>query len=177
MFERRGVALGLQAEAFGEVQVEHVPREGGLARTGNPGDADEQPERNVNVEFPEVVAGRAADRQHPLAGLAPRGRHRDGFFAGQPRESADLRLLPDGGGGPLIDKPATKGTRARAQVDQVIGGPHDFLFVFDHHQGVALVAQAVHDADQALNVALVQAHRGFIQHEQRAGERGSQTGG
>ena len=42
---------------------------------------------------------------------------------------------------------------------------------------VALVAESVHDADEAVDVARVEADGGFVEHEQRAGEGGAEAGG
>ncbi len=77
----------------------------------------------------------------------------------------------------LIDDVAAVLAGAGAEVDEVVGGAHDGLFVFDDDEGVALVAQAVHDADEALDVAGMQADGGFIEHEQGAGEGGAEAGG
>jgi len=48
----------------------------------------------------------------------------------------------------------------------VVGGEHDGLLVFDDDKGVPLVAQAVHDADEAINVAGVEAYGGFVEDEE-----------
>ena len=56
-----GVAFGFLAEFAGEIEIEDVVGEGGFAGAGNAGEADEEAERDVGVEFLEVVAGRAAD--------------------------------------------------------------------------------------------------------------------
>jgi hypothetical protein len=49
--------------------------------------------------------------------------------------------------------------------------------VLDDDQGVALVAEAVHHADEALDVAGVEADGGFVEDEQGVGERGAEAGG
>ena len=66
---------------------------------------------------------------------------------------------------------------AGAEVDEVVGGLHDGLFVLDDDEGVALVAEAVHDADEALDVAGVEADGGLVENEEGAGERGAEAGG
>ena len=58
----------------------------------------------------------------------------------------------------------------------MIGGAHHRVFVFDHHQRVSFVAQAVHDADEAVDVARVEADGWLVEHEERAGERGAEAG-
>ena len=57
-----------------------------------------------------------------------------------------------------------------AEVNEVIGGLHDGLLVLDDDEGVAFVAQAVHDADEAFDVAGVEADGGFVEHKEGAGE-------
>ena len=66
----RGVAFGFLAELAGEVQIEDVVGEGGFAGAGDAGEADEEAEREIDVEFLEVVAGGAADGEEFFGGLA-----------------------------------------------------------------------------------------------------------
>ena len=84
----RGIAFGFLAELAGEVQIEDVVGEGGLAGAGNAGEAEEEAEREVGVEFAEVVAGGAADGEELFGGLAAGFRDGDGFLAGEPGKSA-----------------------------------------------------------------------------------------
>ena len=49
--------------------------------------------------------------------------------------------------------------RARAHVDQAVGGQHHGRVVLDHHQRVAGIAQALHRLDDAVHVARMQADR------------------
>jgi hypothetical protein len=63
--------------------------------------------------------------------------------------------------------------RARAEVDEVVGGAHRLLVVLDHDHRVAQVAQALERADQLRVVALVQADRGLVEDVQHAHERGA----
>ena len=83
-----GVAVGLLAELAGEVLIEDVVGEGGLAGTGDAGEAEEEAEREIGVEFPEVVAGGSADLEELFGGLAAGFRDGDGFLAGEPGEGA-----------------------------------------------------------------------------------------
>ena len=59
----------------------------------------------------------------------------------------------------------------------MVGGAHDGLLVLDDDEGVALVAEAVHDADEAVDVARVEADGGFVEDEEGAGEGGAEAGG
>jgi hypothetical protein len=65
----------------------------------------------------------------------------------------------------LIYEFTPESPRRRSEVDEVVSGLHDGLFVLDDDEGVALVAEAVHDADEVLDVAGVEADGGFIEHE------------
>ena len=64
-----------------------------------------------------------------------------------------------------------------AQVQDPVRLQHDLRVMLDHDQGVAGIAQALHHADDAQHVARVQPDRGFIEHEQRVDERGTERGG
>ena len=66
---------------------------------------------------------------------------------------------------------------AGANVDEVVGGLHDGLLVLDDDQGVSLIAEAVHDADEAVDVSRVQADGGLVEDEERAGQGGAEAGG
>jgi hypothetical protein len=59
----------------------------------------------------------------------------------------------------------------------VVGGEHDGLLVLDDDKGVALVAEAVHDADEAVDVARVEADGGLVEDEEGAGEGSAEAGG
>jgi hypothetical protein len=49
--------------------------------------------------------------------------------------------------------------------------------MFHYDQGVSLVAEAVHDADEAVDVARVEADGGFVEDEEGAGEGRTEAGG
>jgi hypothetical protein len=66
---------------------------------------------------------------------------------------------------------------AGAHVEDAVGLEHDLRVVLDHHQRVAGVAQAAHDADDAAHVARVQADGGLVEHEQRVDQRGAERRG
>src|ERR1700704_451287 len=54
-------------------------------------------------------------------------------------------------------------TALRTQVDHPIGGLDDLEVVLDHHHGVALVAQAVQNVQQLLDVVEMQPGGGLVQ--------------
>ena len=63
--------------------------EGGFPGTGNSGEADEKAEWDLGVELADVVAGRACYGELRFAGLAAVFWDGDGFFAVEPRQSAE----------------------------------------------------------------------------------------
>src|SRR5690606_5675102 len=64
-----------------------------------------------------------------------------------------------------------------AEVDEVVGGAHDGLLVLDHDQRITLVAEVVHDANEALDVAGVEADGRLIENEQRVRQRRAEATG
>ena len=68
----------------------------------------------------------------------------------------------------MVDDVAAVASGTGAEVDEVVGSLHHGLFVLDDDKGVSLVAEAVHDADEALDVAGVEADGGLVENEQRA---------
>ena len=68
----------------------------------------------------------------------------------------------------MVDEGAAVPAGTGAEVDEVVGGGHDGLFVLDDDEGVAFVAEAVHDADETVDVAGVEADGGLVEHEERS---------
>ncbi len=66
---------------------------------------------------------------------------------------------------------------AGADIEYAIRGLHDLRVVLDHDQRIAGVAQAVHDADDAADVAGMQPDGRLVQHEQGVDQRGAERGG
>ena len=62
---------------------------------------------------------------------------------------------------------ATMLAGTRSHVEQAIGLQHDLRIVLHDEQRVARIAQAMHDLDNPLHVARMQADRRLIEHEQR----------
>ena len=67
--------------------------------------------------------------------------------------------------------------RTRTHVDDAVGLQHDLRIMFDHQQRIAGIAQPLHDGDDTLHVARMQADRRLIQHEQGIHQRGAQRRG
>ena len=78
--------------------------------------------------------------------------------------SDPLRLLEFAGGAEEHDLSAVLAGPG-PDVEHAIRGLHHLRVVLDHHQGIAGVAQAVHHADDAIDIARVQADRRLVQHE------------
>ena len=155
--------------------------EGRFARARNSGEADEEAEWQVDIELFQVVASGTTNRDFGFTARSAFGGHRNEFFTTQPAAGfvGSKRFFGFDFGAvwrALIDDVAAVLACAWAEVDEMIGGAHHRVFVFDHHQRVSLVAQAVHDADEAIDVAGVEADGWFIEHEERAGERGAEAG-
>ena len=67
------------------------------------------------------------------------------------------------------DFPAVN-TGARAKIDNVIGAPHRFLVVLDHHEGISFFAQRFERVEQAQVIARVQADGRFVEHVKDAAQ-------
>ena len=65
---------------------------------------------------------------------------------------------------------ATVLSRARADVDDPVGGADGVLIVLDHDQGVAEVLELDQGLDEPPVVALVQADARLVEHVEHAGE-------
>ncbi len=64
-----------------------------------------------------------------------------------------------------------------ADVDEVVGSLHDGLLVLDNDERVSFVAEAVHDADEAVDVAWVEADCWLVEDEERSCQRSAEAGG
>ena len=62
-------------------------------------------------------------------------------------------------------------TPARAEIDQIIGGANDLLFMFDHEQRIAFIAQIVHHAHQPANIAWMQPDTRLVHDKKRVHQR------
>ncbi len=57
---------------------------------------------------------------------------------------------------------------AGSEIDDVIGGAHGVFVVLDHHDRVALIAEAAQGVQQAVVVAGMQADRGLVENVEHA---------
>ncbi|MBV6474547.1 MAG: hypothetical protein MOGDAGHF_00007 [Rhodocyclaceae bacterium] len=188
--------LGRLALLLAQRGVEHVLHQRRLARPRDAGDADQAVERQGDVEVLQVVFLRAEDFEPALSpgpspasgrgernSLAPPGRGlgRGASVVGAPaarqilrrqrlRRSHFLRSAEE-------HHLAAALAGARAHVEQAVGFKHDLRVVLDHHQRIAGVAQAAHDADDAAHVARVQADGRLVEHEQGVHQRSAERRG
>ena len=111
---------------------------------------------------PTIFSSLPGSRRAAPAGIGDRPLARE-IMAGQ-----RIGVGGDLGRRPLGDDLAAMHARARADVDDIIGGPDRVLVVLDHDHRVAEVAQAPQRVEQARVVALVQADRRLVEHIEHA---------
>src|SRR5690606_30659761 len=127
-------------ELAGQGRQQDAVDQRALAGPADPGDRDQDPEREPNVDVGEVLLARAADPDL-TARLAPRARDFDALLAGQVRAGQALARPLDAPGGARVDDLAAEVPRARAEVDHVIGRADRVLVVLDHQHRVAEIAE------------------------------------
>ena len=169
-----GVAGAVQALADGA--VEDVEHQRGFPGPGYTRHRDQQAQRQAHGDVLQVVLARAADGDGFAAGRAAALRDRDGRPPGQviPGERAGLR--GDFGRRAGRDHLPAVLAGAWAEVDHVIRGGDHLQVVFDDQDGVAQVAQAAQDADQAAGVALVQPDGRLVEDVEHAAQARAEQG-
>ena len=164
------VLVALRRHRGGAVQrprgdrIQRVVHQGGLAGTGDAGDAGEQTGGNVHGDVAQIVAA-GARQPHHARGVVARARawHGDGLLAGKVLPGHGLFAAHDVGKRAARHDGAAVDAGAGADVHDVIGGANGLLVVFHHQHRVADVAQVGEGAEQAGVVALVQADGWFVQ--------------
>ena len=187
--------LGRAPEPLQQPPVQDLLHQRRLARATDPGDADQPPERDTDVDPLQVVlrgtqdlepAGRRVGRAS--ATTSPGGD--DGVGANFPASACRRRsvardecLRPPYHVRPLCHARRTEEhhlaaslARPRPQLEDPVRGPHDLGVVLDHHQRVAGVTQAPQDADDPPHVPRVQPDAGLVQDEERVDEGGAERG-
>ena len=127
-------------------------------------------ERNHHVDILQVVSARAEDAQESPVGLVAAGGNGDAQLAvevagGDGLRRSSIRVARAG-----EEELAAEFAGAGAEVDHVVGGGDGVGIVFDDEDGVAEIAQALEDFDEALGVARVQADGRLVEHVERADE-------
>ncbi len=160
----RALELGL------ERPEEDVVDERRLPRTGHARHRDQAAEREAHVDAGEVVLGRTAHPEPPLAG---RPALRWDVDASPPREVATgdrLRARSDLSDRARHDDPPTVLARPRPDVHDVVGHADRVLVVLDHDHGVAEVPEPSQGLDQAVVVPLVEPDRRLVEHVEHPDE-------
>ena len=152
--------------------VERVVDQRRLARARHAGDADEQPDRQVERD---VLAGccRVAPvivSMRSRVGRWRMRRHRDLPAPGEILAGQRMRRAADLLGRALRDDLAAVLAGARPHVDDVVGRQDRVLVVLDDDHAVAEVAQVLQRVEQPVVVALVQADRRLVEHVHHAGQ-------
>ena len=155
----------------GQGPVEDVRDERALAAARDAGDRGERPERDLDVDAPEVVLAGAPDDELLAVALAPLRRDRHGPLAAQERAGDRARLGEDGLERPVGDDLAAVLPRPGPDVDDPVGRPDRLLVVLDDEDGVAEVAQPGQRRDELRVVALVEPDRRLVEDVEDAHER------
>ena len=156
------------AQALQERGRHHVVHEGRLARARDARHAGHGAQRDARVDTLQVVRPGVAHVQPQAVALPPRARHRRPHLSAQALARQAAAVAQQLVVGPLEDHAASLLAGARTQVDHVVGLGHDGAVVLHHEHGVALVAQRLQHADEALGVRGVQADGRLVEHVQRA---------
>ena len=162
--ERRG-----PIEQCRRQRVERAIDERGLARTGHPGDAGEQAQRNAQVHIAQIVASGSQHAQHLLRiGLDALCGDVDPQAAGQILAGNGLLGVEDVLQTALGHDSSAVHAGARPDVDDVIGVADRVFVMLDDDDGVADVPQVEQRAQQAVIVALMQADGGLVENVHHA---------
>ena len=155
----------------GELFVQDLVDKRGLARAGYTGHAGERAQRDGEVRVLKVVDRAALDGQFFPIALAADIRYGNALAAGQVLSGDGLFTLQQFIYRALKHDLAAVAARARADVDDMVGGEHGILVVLDHDQRIAEVAQTPQRRKQLVVVALVQTDGRLVQNIQHAHER------
>ena len=166
------VALG-----FLERRIDHVVHECALPGTADTGDARQHAERDLDVDFLEVVFRGTQNSELLIRRLAAHRRHRNRQLVAQILRGQRTRLVEQRRQRTTENDPAALFAGTQSHVDDGVGDADHVGVMFDDQHGVALVAQLAQDRDQPLVVARMQADRRFVEHVERVDERRPERGG
>ena len=164
-------------QLLAQCPVQDLVDQRAFAGAGNPCDRDKAAQREFYVDvFQVILFGAHHLQESAAAGTAARGQGDtlgagkvlpgDGFPAGfDARHRAAVYHVP------AVD------ARARADIDDIIGGLHRFLVVLHHNNGIAQVAQVFQRLYQSGVIPLVQSDGGLVQNIQHPHQTGADLGG
>src|SRR3990170_7962308 len=168
----------IAASTFGlQSLIENVVDQGGFSGAGNAGHSHQGAERNHDIDVLQVVSPGAEDAQESAGGQAPAGRHGDAQFTAEVARGKRLRRGEELRAGTGEEHAPAQFAGAGAEIDDVVGGGDGIGIVFDQQDGIAEVAQALENFDQAVSVTRVQSDGRFVQHIQGADQMGAERGG
>ncbi len=153
---------------LGRRPVQNIVHQCGLPAARNPRHHDEQSQWNLHVHFFEVVLGGAVNRDAPFSRRAPFRGYRNGSRARQILPRQRFLILFDLLRRPVRHHVTAQPSRARPQIDHVIGALNRLGIVFHHQHRIAQIAQALERIEQPAVVSRMQADRRFIEHVQHA---------
>ena len=157
--------------------MQNVLNQGGFAGAADARDTHQGLQRELNRHIFEVVLGGTFQNQlGVVVGHQSFEAHANLFSATQVGTGQGVSMAQIFGGA-VKNNAATAFTGARPHVDHAVCRQHNGWVVFDHHQGIACIAQAKHGFDDAAHIARVQANAGLVQHEQGIDQRRAQRGG
>ena len=150
-------------ETAGELFVDDLVDQRGLAGAGDAGDAGQGAERDLNVDALQIVLAAAEDAKLlPVSAASGRG-DQNALLPAQilTRDGSGLghQVLDAALGNDLTAVDACAGT----DVHHVIRGADRILVMLHHDQRIAQIAQTAEGLQQLVVVALVQADGGLVQ--------------
>jgi hypothetical protein len=134
--------------------VKDIADEGSFARAGNAGDSTQDAEGEFNRKVFDVVVSDAFEGDM-AGGLAAFFRDGDGFFS---REVVGGEGVFRGGeifGRSAVEEVSAGAASSGADIHEFVSGSDDGFLVLDNEEGIALVAEATEDFDEARGVARV----------------------
>ncbi len=161
--------------------VNDVVEQGGFSGAADATETNQALQGDGEIEIAEIVFGDAVKAQ-PLEILfchhrpALRGKL-DAFAAGEIGAGDALRRSRHFRDGALEHDVPAAAAGFRADFNHVIGGADHGLVVFDHDDGIARVGERTDDADEAVDVARVQADARLVEDKEGVPERGAQAAG
>jgi hypothetical protein len=140
----------------------------GLAGAGDAGDADQQAERNLDIDAAEIVDACTAENNFLAAGFTPARGYRNRERAGEIASGERVGIVFDLLHGACSQQLAAVFAGAGPQVHQVVRRAQHVRVMFDDQDSVAEIAQVFEDADQLCRVPGVQADRRLVEDVERA---------